>query len=404
MKALKGCAPSRQRGFSLVELLVAVAIGMMVSLAIFQVLIASEGRKRSTTASNDTAQGAAFVNYTLDRAIRSAGSGFVSSWNESYGCPLNVVRSGTIILPSPAPFSAPFATATVAPVLAPVIVDQGAGTSPETSDMITVMSGNAGYGETAGRVMPNPGITDRLRLRNTIGYQANDLVLIGSPGGPCLMSQVTSTHSNADNGASQELLLAGTYYSLSGASVNLSQLVTGGQFVSMLGNGGNTNRPEFTVYAVDSNLLLNSLDLLQLNGNATPQPVAEGIFRMHALYGVDTTAGATINPTTNQPVRTVNAWVAPSGPRWGAATLRSGSAAANADLRSILAIRLALIVRSPLPETDLAHPELAEVAPDQLTLFGSVPGGLTLTIPITQRNYRYRVVETVIPVRNNLIP
>jgi len=125
---------------------------------------------------------------------------------------------------------------------------------------------------------------------------------------------------------------------------------------------------------------------------------------MHALYGVDTTAGATINPTTNQPVRTVNAWVAPSGPRWGAATLRSGSAAANADLRSILAIRLALIVRSPLPETDLAHPELAEVAPDQLTLFGSVPGGLSLTIPITQRNYRYRVVETVIPVRNNLIP
>lgn len=403
MKALKGCAPSRQRGFSLVELLVAVAIGMMVSLAIFQVLIASEGRKRTATAQNDTAQTAAFVNYTLDRAIRSAGSGFVSSWSESFGCQLNVVRGGTAILPAAAPFSVPFATATQAPVLAPVIIEQGAGTSPDTSDRITVMSGNAGYGETAGRVLPNPGITDRLRLRNTIGYQPNDLVLIGNPGGPCLMSQVSSAHSTADKGAGQELMLAGTYYSLSGPSVTLSQLVSGGQFVTMLGNAGNTNTPEFTMYAVDSNLLLNSLDLLQLNGNPSPQPVAEGIFRMHALYGVDTTAGTTINPTTNQPVRTVNAWVAPTGPRWGAATLRSGTAAANADLRSILAIRLALIVRSQIPETNIAHPELAEVAPDQLTLFQTVTG-LNVNVPITERNYRYRVVETVIPVRNNLIP
>jgi len=407
MRALQGGASLRQHGFSLVELLVAVAIGLFVSLAIFQVLIASEGRKRTTTALNDTAQAAAFVSYTLDRAIRSGGSGFASAWSDGYGCPLSVVRQGTALLPSPSAFSAPFAAVTQTPVLAPVIVDQGAGTSPQASDVITVMSGNAGYGETANRVLPNPDITDRLRLRNTIGFQPNDLVLIGNRGGPCLISEVSAFHSTASKGAGQELMLGGTYYSASGRSVALSDLVTGGQFVSMLGNESPDpnvprNWPEFTMYAVDSDMLLSSMDLLHMDGSATPKPIAEGIFRMRALYGVDTTAGTTLD-ASNQPIRTVNAWVAPSGAQWGAAALRSGTPAANANLRSILAIRLALIVRSPLPETDLAHPELAVVAPDTIDLFGSVTG-LTETVAITEKNFRYRVVETVIPVRNNLIP
>ncbi len=405
MKARCVRPASRQRGFSLIELLVAVGIGLIVSLAIFQVLIASEGRKRTTTALNDTAQGAAFVSYTLDQAIRSAGSGFVSAWSDAYGCPLSVVRNNTVVLPSPAAFGAPFSTATPTPVLAPVIIDQGAGTSPNTSDMITVMSGNAGYGEAPGRVLPNPGITDRLRLRNTIGFRANDLILIGNKGGPCLISQVNSSHSMADKGASQELMLGGDYYSASGGAVAMSDLVSGGQFVSMLGNVPSTindanNWPEFTMYAVDQNLRLNSMDLLF--GNAMPQPVAEGIFRMRALYGVDTTAGSTLD-ASGKPIRTVNAWVAPNGPQWGAATLRSPTASAN--LRSILAVRLAVIVRSPLPEANPAHPELAEVAPASLTLFDSVPGlSEIVPIPAAERNFRYRVVETVIPVRNNLIP
>jgi Tfp pilus assembly protein FimT len=43
----------RQRGFSLIELMVALVIGMVLTLAVFALLAAWEGRKRITTGLND---------------------------------------------------------------------------------------------------------------------------------------------------------------------------------------------------------------------------------------------------------------------------------------------------------------------------------------------------------------
>ena len=67
---------SKQSGFSLIELLVAMIIGLIVSLAVYTVLTTFEARKRTTTSVNDTSQANTYALYQLDKKLRSAGSGF----------------------------------------------------------------------------------------------------------------------------------------------------------------------------------------------------------------------------------------------------------------------------------------------------------------------------------------
>ena len=69
-------ARRRARGFSLVELMVSMVIGLVLTMAITVVLVRSESSKRSTTSVNDINQTAAYVTYVMDRHLRSAGSGF----------------------------------------------------------------------------------------------------------------------------------------------------------------------------------------------------------------------------------------------------------------------------------------------------------------------------------------
>ena len=63
----------RQRGMTLIELMVAITIALVMSLAIFSTLASSEGRKRTLTANNDVGQVGTFAAYQLDKLLRSAG-------------------------------------------------------------------------------------------------------------------------------------------------------------------------------------------------------------------------------------------------------------------------------------------------------------------------------------------
>ena len=63
-----------QRGMTLVELLVAMAMGLAVTLVVSTLLVAGENHKRTTTSTNDADQTGAYAFHALDRAIRGAGS------------------------------------------------------------------------------------------------------------------------------------------------------------------------------------------------------------------------------------------------------------------------------------------------------------------------------------------
>ena len=82
-----------QRGLTLIELMVAIVIGLVVVLAATNVLVIGESYKRTTNSNNDTSQSGAFAAYTLDRALRSAGSGFSQAWDQGiFGCQLSASR------------------------------------------------------------------------------------------------------------------------------------------------------------------------------------------------------------------------------------------------------------------------------------------------------------------------
>src|SRR4030065_2520446 len=65
----------RCRGFSLVELLVAAAIGVIASLAIFQVFAVFEGQKRTTTSGGEAPTSGTLALFTVERELRQAGKG-----------------------------------------------------------------------------------------------------------------------------------------------------------------------------------------------------------------------------------------------------------------------------------------------------------------------------------------
>src|SRR6267142_831006 len=65
-----------ERGFSMVELLVAMLIGLIGMVIIFQVFEVSEGIKRTTVGGGDAQQNGVIALYTMERDFRNAGMGF----------------------------------------------------------------------------------------------------------------------------------------------------------------------------------------------------------------------------------------------------------------------------------------------------------------------------------------
>ncbi|MCX7277609.1 MAG: hypothetical protein NTZ15_09855, partial [Burkholderiales bacterium] len=77
----------------------------------------------------------------------------------------------------------------------------------------------------------------------------------------------------------------------------------------------------------------------------------------------------------------------------------AGLTTANDYLQKILAIRVGLILRTSLPEKDTA------TTASSLSLFSDLGSGVTYTRTLTdaEKLYRYRTVETTIPVRNPMM-
>ncbi len=396
-----------QAGLTLIEMMIAILISMILSIAVMSVMSSSEGRRRTLGSASDLDQTGSLAMYQMDRWIRSAGTGFVRTSASSYGCRLFASAGGTQLLPLTAALPAPFATftentaATTDYRLAPVVIVSG-GTTPSISGRpsdVLVMMATGNDGSQVPTPLKAPPQAAALSLKNFTEFSPNDLLLLvdGQPaagGGPapCLVSQAAST--TGTTGVGTSLSLAGTYYA---ATVNTRSVTdfTGNASAIDLGGvnsgTGTSLPPNFQVVGVGDNNTLFSYDLL---GLATPalQAQAEGVFEIHAVYGIDSTGNS-----NNQ----INHWVkADSTSAYSANNLTDGSAGAVQLLKNIRAVRLAIIMRTALPERDASTTS----TPDTLTMFSDLESG---TIPFSrpmsaaEKLYRYRVIETTIPVRNN---
>ena len=374
---------SQQRGLSLVELMVAMVIGLIVSLAIFYTLQNFESRKRTTTSLNDIDQAGNFAMFALDRLIRSAGSGLVQGDGSLLGCSLFATKGGSQVLPRTAALPTPFANVSTGEAnvfrLIPLLIVPGMTTNG--SDALVVMGGNAGYGETSSQLTANAAAS-KLKLAGTLGFAQGDLILLAGKRGdstsPCMLSQVNATTTDT-------LSLGGTYYASTIGGKKIADYIGGADpdqssNVSNLGKPGSGNSL-FTVVGASDNTL-SGFDLLQFE-SAASYPIAENVRSMYALYGIRGSDGSI-------------SWVKATGD-YAPASLGANDDAAFQRLLSIKAVRIGFILRTSLLERE-------DVGPESITLFSDLGEDLEVTeeILLAERNYRYRTIESTIPLRNLL--
>ncbi|MES1987903.1 MAG: PilW family protein [Pseudomonadota bacterium] len=375
---------TKQQGFSLVELMVGLVIGLLMSLVVYNVLNVNEGRKRTTTSLNDVNQAGSYAIYQLDKQIRSAGSGFTSGGDKvgadyTFGCRLDMALNGAQLTPA-ATFPAPFASVGTAIRVAPVIIYDGA--AGAGGDVIITMSGNAGLGE-APTGFTSLATAATLKLVNQAGVRPNDVVLLADAGvsiSPCLVQQVASTFTQTAGGSN--VSLAGNYYSATVNSRSVNDFTATSQVIN-LGQSPNLN-----MFAVGANNTLMKYDLMQVRQasaiGSTPNPsvYVDSVYQLHALYGVDTV-----------PASSTLTWVAPSG-AFSAANLLTGTLAAATQMKRIKAIKIGIVMRTPLLERQA-------VSGPTLQLFSDT--ALPITVSLNPTTFRYRSFEAVIPLRNSLM-
>ncbi len=386
-------------GHTLIELMIAIAIGVILVLAAFQVMATFEGHKRTTTAMNDSMQAANFGLYQLDLLTRSGGTGLTQVRKYATGClpsytpgAGSAVTNGVVSLPDI--FGGIVGTTTLPLRLAPAVIFPGTAT-----DAVMLMSGGAGFGEVPVK-FTTAAAGSQLQLDNTIGFFPGDWVLVSgnaanpTTAGACLITQVASTYA----AETAENSLGNVALPLRDASVGSVTLASFGAnaLVTDLGSGTNAS---FLLYGVDgTQFALESVDLL--NAPATVQRVADDVVLLRAVYGTNASANGYGALT----------WVNPAGD-YAPANLLDGSSAAATRLAGIKAIRVAIIVRSALPERWDASDQAigtGTAASNQINngtypIFAALNSTAVATawiVPGTATNYRYREVEATIPLRN----
>jgi type IV pilus assembly protein PilW len=381
---------------TLIELLVAMVIGVGVVLTVSTLLVTGENHKRTTTSTNDADQAGSYAFYALDKALRGAGSALVESAYPSdrgvLGCKLNVTANGTTILPRTAAFPAPFATAflggapsnlRVAPVLIGQLQSDGTG-----SDVLVVMSGSGAAGGVS-RAINGAGSAATLILESTTGFSTGDLALVSQSGvTDCLLEEVVSI-------AAPNLTVNGTttYYT-TGTTTTLATLAgSTTTYVTPLGNAG-VNNVQFTLYGVGTNDTLYSYDLLQnqdfaqASGGNTSEAITDGVVQMNAIYGIQSTASPGVFAN----------WAGPGDTGYDINTVMT----TPGTMESIIAVRVSLLVRGEYYDKNI-------VSPATLSLFSGYVNAAhtsltqTITLSADAQHYRYRIFEFTVPLRNMLL-
>jgi type IV pilus assembly protein PilW len=317
------------------------------------------------------------------------------------GCRLNVT---SILTHTTGAFPAPFASflggAPGNLRVAPVLI--GRNQSPDgLSDVIAVMSGSGAAGGVSRRITGTAGGSTAV-LDNVVGFSTSDLVLVSQSGTPdCLLEEVASI--NTPN------LTFGSIYNTPGTTTTLASLVSStSSYVTPLGNAAiGSYSVQFVLIGVDANHTLYSYDLLrnqslvQSPGSAdAAQAIADGVYQIHAIYGVDTT------PNGNG---TQDAWAGPGDAHYD---INSLMASAN-YMENIVSVRIGLVVRGEYYDKrlDPVTHMLTPVSPSTFTLFQGLKNaaGVSLQQPVTlnaaagDQQYRYRVFEFTVPLRNMIM-
>ena len=336
---------SGESGFSLIEIMVGMVIGLLAIIVMMQVFAVSEERKRTANAGSDAQNSAVIALDGMQRDIGQSGYGF--SMTRLLGCNLQL------------PFGAPVP-------LAPVIINPPVAVIPAGDANTDTLLVSYGLGN------------DQPEGYNVLSQSGTTYTLIGTT-----MLRVGDRVIAAPAACGATLVL-GTVQAVNASVVQLSTSAAG----TGLFNLGAT--PRFLAYAVrNGNLVVcdymaadcGDATAASLGNPAIWRLVAENIASLRAQYGQDT-SGPPMDGTVDTYTQTtpVNAC------QWARTP----------------AIRLALVARSAQFEKEnvtLAAPQWSGSTSPTPVVIG-VPTNPDGTPDALWQRYRYRVFETVVPIRN----
>lgn len=369
-------------------MMVGIVVSLLGTLAMMSVFAAFEAQKRTTSSGNDAQQNGSYSLYALERQIRTAGSGIVQGNRYGvWGCTINAYSGGAQRLPAGGAFPSQFAAWPTTVLVAPVLVaDGGADVNGNAaSDIIGVIRGNPALRTFKASIGPGSNLT--VPLDNSLGMLNGDYLLNADKSGNCWLGLATAIVTT--------LTGIGNQATLSATDSPGAGFANG--YVFDMGP-----EPAFNLYAVNQTThSLEVYDLLQRGAAPVPpSPVADGIVVIKALYGIDSNANCPTQTSfadTGAVVGVIDNWVAPTGP-YALAALTADNKAACTAMARIKAVRVAVVAQSELPERAVDY-----TGASTLTLFPDLAGvGLARTIT-AQPQYRYKVYDTTIPVRNAFI-
>lgn len=377
--------PAPQRGISLIEILVGVAIGLIGVLAIFQTVAIWDRHTQTTTSGGDAQVAGTLALFNIERDFKQSGHGFGEAPLPVMGCNVNAFDNtgrGAFNFP-----------------LRPIDIVVGA---LGAADTINVVSGNSSFFVEGQDFLSSTPTAKTLRRRG--GFKQGDLVVVADAGGglpgsaTCKLGEITDdtdldmlTVSHAPNGAY-------TPYG-AGAAVasrfDVAQALPAFAFVGgSLFNLG--PRPQVVSWQIANNRTLTKTDFLF--DSATPVTVADGVINLKAEFFVDVNNNTRVDAGEWLPA-------IPLGTNW----------------KQVLAVRVALLVRGRQLErgrdsatnapaaVTLANPTYFNT-PVQTFVMTNVDGGadtftgggVNTPDPNNWRFYRYRVYERIIPLKNML--
>lgn len=381
-----------QQGISLIEVMVGITVALLASLVVINAFSGSEAYKRNTTGASDAQQTAGLLSAYLSRAFQESGSALVRG-EGTIGCALQLTVGTEVKWPRAAAFGAPFdhvpTTLRVAPAIA-IASTNADGTAD--SDTMVLMTGRPTASPQDYPAVFNTKLT--LSPTPAILFNPSDYLLAFSDPtlpagvsavtdvGDCELLRVASDFAPNALGTKSEAwggkpVGAGKQVVEFDSNYGEPAVVTAGNNFLIRNLGA---APSFVALARGDNATLEQINLL----DGSVQTVAENVYAIKVMYGVDEDGDGVV-PS--------DGWVAPSG-KWAADALLDGTRANAANARKIVAMRIAIVVRSSQQVT-------ADAATPTVTLFPDLgTNKITYTFSGAEARYQYQVYDMTVALQN----
>lgn len=362
---------ARQKGFTLVELMIGVVLGLLTVLVITQVTVQAENRRRAVSMGSDAQINGSLALFALQRDIQMAGYGALSS-PDALGCTIYAQFSG--------------ATSTYSYTLAPVVITDGASGAPDTIQVIQA--------HTRGSSVPikikenHPQSTNYFVVDSTLGVSANDMMVavpkVQSSTTNCAVFSVQADTSSPNTTLSTTRI---PHVSSSSGKWNVNTIFPAEGYLTdsyLLNMGAMVAR----AYTVSSDNELVALELSATTGAQETRSFYPQIVNLQAMYGKDTSIDGVIDLYDNTTPTTA------------------------ADWQRVQNIRVAVVARSSHYEKEAVTTSApvwdvgASVTVSGTATSDCNGGSKCITLKVDQdpdwQHYRYKVYETIVPLRNVL--